>query len=806
MAGDNNGVSLVTEDDRRIRELQQAINLLLSDFLAVDRPGWDSAMRISIQDIVDAVSGNLPFAQAYASTVNPDNAFGKNSDFFYVIPADASSLKLFQKKGGIWELIFNIPFSAGAKLEPITVAGLRALNSAPFSENYYTTDTGKQGVWRYDNTDIATADNTGTVLVTANGRRYKRIYDGPVNGTWFGVVGDYVKATALGTDNTAAFQKAIDYIGIIGGGVLTLPTGNYLISGELLVNFGGSRPFTLDTGIGSMRNSAALVNGVTLIKNTPGDLFKVNLKADGSVAAADPTSQYHAFSIKGLNGIATVAGVNMFRMFRTCSNIDVIASDGFDWIILQSNTDSGTNGNYCDKTSTGKIKCGNPRIGAIRLCKPDATSVERIDIEGDAYNYSRAVEVVTGNSVKVGPVLLWHASGSDAEFTPVPGSVTMNFVNCSSVEVEELYIEHCPHETMINFSGCIGVEVSKIFDKFSRRLGVSISGLSKGIHIGEWTSYSTILDGAADIRVAAAAVDIKDITYDKCYMYNYDSVTKIARELNISQDTLNAVREIAKYKDINLTITANQLMSPNSTYILGVISANRTLTLPAITNNYGKEITLYNRNTSTFNWIFNLPIKDRNGDDLIIIKPNSVVVIECSNTTNNGWRVKSEYVEAAADIIVGADAAYTILKGNTVLFVPTLTADRLLTLAAAATNKGKRITVFNTSAVFRLNSSVTMVGAGGGVSTDLNYFPPTSAVILVSDGANWRIESVYGITPAKYLPVASTTDAVTKAFLNATYLIAEFPIGSEIDYYNQGMVYKRVTATIWREYPTNLTV
>lgn len=64
---------------------------------------------------------------------------------------------------------------------------------------------GGAGVFRVDAADATTADNGGTVLVDASGRRWKREFSGDINVKWFGAVGDSV------TDDTAAFTSAIQY-------------------------------------------------------------------------------------------------------------------------------------------------------------------------------------------------------------------------------------------------------------------------------------------------------------------------------------------------------------------------------------------------------------------------------------------------------------------------------------------------------------------------------------------------------------------------------------------------------------------
>ena len=87
--------------DKRIRELQTQVLPLITDFLATDRDGAIEATRMTVQQLVNLVAANTVKQVAYAGEVNPDNAFGANGDFFYVIPADDSNLKLYQKVAGL---------------------------------------------------------------------------------------------------------------------------------------------------------------------------------------------------------------------------------------------------------------------------------------------------------------------------------------------------------------------------------------------------------------------------------------------------------------------------------------------------------------------------------------------------------------------------------------------------------------------------------------------------------------------------------------------------------------------------------
>lgn len=110
--------NFVTEDDKRIRDLQEQVDPLLSDFLAIDRPGWTAAMRVTLQQVVNMAAASSPFIKAYADVTNPDNAFGSNGDLFYTIPADGSSLKLSQKITDAWATVFVLPLNIPS--DPLT--------------------------------------------------------------------------------------------------------------------------------------------------------------------------------------------------------------------------------------------------------------------------------------------------------------------------------------------------------------------------------------------------------------------------------------------------------------------------------------------------------------------------------------------------------------------------------------------------------------------------------------------------------------------------------------------------------------
>ncbi|MEF3305606.1 right-handed parallel beta-helix repeat-containing protein [Paenibacillus sp. GYB003] len=103
----------------------------------------------------------------------------------------------------------------------VTIAELRAMTTVPGSDCiYYVRDRGQEGHFYYDSGDSQSVDNMGTVLVSAGGARFKRIYEGLLNVQWFGTAGDGV------TDDLAAFLRCFNESKATGCGVF-IPNSIY---------------------------------------------------------------------------------------------------------------------------------------------------------------------------------------------------------------------------------------------------------------------------------------------------------------------------------------------------------------------------------------------------------------------------------------------------------------------------------------------------------------------------------------------------------------------------------------------------
>lgn len=141
----------------------------------------------------------------------------------------AGSISSTDVQSAVEEVQSNVEdIIANEVLFKTTIAELRA--STATHDFVYITDNNQTGVFKYDSTDVVSTDNTGTILVSNNGRRYKRQFSGPLNVKWFGATGDGA------TDDFTVIQAIIDYFN--GNISLYLPKGDYLVSDAIKLKSG----------------------------------------------------------------------------------------------------------------------------------------------------------------------------------------------------------------------------------------------------------------------------------------------------------------------------------------------------------------------------------------------------------------------------------------------------------------------------------------------------------------------------------------------------------------------------------------
>ncbi len=297
-----------------------------------------------------------------------------------------------------------------------TIAQIRALSGTLTNTIFYTTDIGQEGNWYYDATDTTSADNTGTILVTSDGKRIKRVVQGAVNVLWFGAKGD------ITTDNTTAFQKACDFITSKNGGSLFIPYGRYKITSTIQVNsqilfFGeGSNSYEWLPSYGVNNNGSAIeINSNTVNAfqtNVSGVSFE-NL-AITNLAATPTTSigikmisagsfNLNNISIKGFfdsldikDGTRwNIDGCNLFFPsnygIHIHSNDDAIRSDSGDMSIVGTNI-------IIDRSGVTGIKFESPGGLKIVNTKINPANAFRVKIAVDVEAKGNSSILLISNS------------------------------------------------------------------------------------------------------------------------------------------------------------------------------------------------------------------------------------------------------------------------------------------------------------------------------------------------------------------------------------------------------------------------
>jgi len=120
---------------------------------------------------------------------------------------------------------------ADTTVPKLNMANLRKAAAIP-PGGVYVIDNGMQGFFSEDAGDSRSADDSAMTLVTATGKRMKRVLDnGIVDARWFGAVPDD------GKDDWAAIQKAVDFCTANGNRYTTvhLSPGTYQISRPIML-------------------------------------------------------------------------------------------------------------------------------------------------------------------------------------------------------------------------------------------------------------------------------------------------------------------------------------------------------------------------------------------------------------------------------------------------------------------------------------------------------------------------------------------------------------------------------------------
>lgn len=221
-----------------------------------------------------------------------------------------------------------------------TISQIRALTGVQYKQAA-STDYGT-GSWYRDTVDNITPDNTATVLVAADGKRWKRIFSGPVYVNWYGATGDGVTndgpAIQACFDDAKPFQTIAFSKGTYNFTSVTMIKTDFIITGNKANLLG-----TLNIGDTTLREYRSTITGLTF--TTTGNAIQIkNCRkleitsnvfngCDKSIYIKPESTSIHA------NGIIEVTKSNIFTGVNYCFYVD--RAPAASWQVTNDCTFSG---------------------------------------------------------------------------------------------------------------------------------------------------------------------------------------------------------------------------------------------------------------------------------------------------------------------------------------------------------------------------------------------------------------------------------------------------------------------------------
>lgn len=214
---------------------------------------------------------------------------------------------------------------------------------------------GVEGFFYWDATDTASADNGGTIIVSSNGKRWKRHFNGVVDVRWFGAIGDWDGTT--GSDAHAALSAAIQsgyHVRVRGGRYkLTQPLvfagvgKEFVCDDGVIFNYTGTAAAVTITGRDhNLRfGEVTAVNGTNVIKYYNLSYSTIYARAigacTGSVVMHDGASQTAAAGNNTWNIIRLEAGSVPYGIKLDSSATYTLEGEVWDVKVLFSATNTG---------------------------------------------------------------------------------------------------------------------------------------------------------------------------------------------------------------------------------------------------------------------------------------------------------------------------------------------------------------------------------------------------------------------------------------------------------------------------------
>lgn len=580
----------------------------------------------------------------------------------------------------------------------------------------------------------------------------------------FGAVGDNT------TDNTVAFQNAIDYLISVKGGTIIIPTGIYRVEGTVYINPETHLPITIRGEISNIRNDNSLLSGPSIRRSTAGVMFKTNIKPDGS-AFLGPTAQYSAFAVENLNfsGVGAISGVIAFEMFRTRPIVRNITTQRLDYLVHQPDTDSVGALNYCDQARYEQLRFTNSTKGGLRLRNADTSTIDMIFVENVTSTFENLITLLNTRGATVSNILHW----TPTTLTPIAGSSLITLLTCSNIHISSMHFERVTTENIFTLGTCRGITIVGLDTVFESNNIFRFASNNRNINISNWNASSDLNAGMYDVVVNAGVTNREVTFYDYELLASNGTTTRQMTVNNLSTRQGGAIRFNQLKPYIIEAYDTLVLERVNSTVFLydASDSAIKSINLPNPATNQGEKILFINRTTTTSYTITGL-----GNTEATFFVPRNTSTELISNGIN--WLVVTPS-EIVRHLLVSGSANYTVPYYNAFLTLQSpQTTDREITLPSASARMGSQIIVHNLSTNLTLRWSATNIRNFTG-TTGTYYFDPNTIVILRSTGSVWDIVSVSRSNPKRNYTIVAGTASFSA--IHATDIVQLNPITGSSD-------------------------
>jgi len=403
----------------------------------------DSTLRI----LINGVSRNIVIKGTGTAggidSVYVNNAGVNGIETSYISVDTLKTKKLYEQEGAVLIREADSSISIKTKVTQLaTYTAMRALATSVLDANYnyMVRASGVNGTFRYDATDIWSADDSAMVIVTGSGKRFKRVTDGYLNAAWFGAVPDD------GVDDSWAFQKMFNYIDtatVLRDYKIFIPGGKYNVATSVILPQtiynpgGGSIPRVEIEGYGA---TIFVTGAITGWKRTVADMTEANaaqssnfwsisgMEFTGDATTGQKGMEFHATygaSFKDLRFTGLDTGfVTRFILGSKFENIFYTQnkSVGFVGASLNGIATSATTSNSAFNANTitrNRVYSASGSYAGIMVLAADGVHVWNNIFEGnnpryDIYWDSEGSSVVNGNTIE------------EAWFESSGGSYTVN--------------------------------------------------------------------------------------------------------------------------------------------------------------------------------------------------------------------------------------------------------------------------------------------------------------------------------------------------------------------------------------------